>query len=184
MRSVSKVFIQGDRSAKGLNEIAIAIAKELAARTIELNLGAYGKLAEIFAQHCWKARCFGHRPGDRGYCPPSLEYVDCYLLALPTVEIWARNRIIDAAAWGYRLGRVIGDSDACLIFRGHKGTAAHLFAALGLCAKKNKRVALVGWPQKQQQAIRLLFGDDEEFDRIARFFDGHDAKAVVDWLTS
>ena len=135
-----KDFVQGDRDATSIEECAKQLATTFAEKGIEVNLGAYGKLVEIFLAAGVKATCHEHR-GKKGSRAQG-QIVDCEQL-LAGVGISAEQRA--TAAWGLRLGLLLS-SDAFVFFPGQEGTLAHLLPAIAHASKGDpKPVALLGW---------------------------------------
>jgi len=89
-----KVFVQGDRDAIGIEECAKQLATTFAEKGIEVNLGAYGKLVEIFLAAGVKATCHEHR-GKKGSRAQG-QIVDCEQL-LAGVGISAEQRATAAS---------------------------------------------------------------------------------------
>ena len=174
-----RVFVQGDRDAKGCKAVAQVIAMELRQRQVGVNLGAYGELVEIFFVAGCEVRCFGHRE-SRGRVPEKVTFTDCMQVAKdlkhPSREV----------AWGLRLGLLMEASDAFLFFAGREGTVAHLVPVLAFASKrwreKPRKVALVGWDQDQIYALTKLMGP---MPNGVRFFGADPTPAaVVDFLTN
>ncbi|MFA6322432.1 MAG: hypothetical protein WCX71_03035 [Candidatus Buchananbacteria bacterium] len=175
------ILVQGDRNAAGCEDAAKEIAAELARRHVEVNLGAYGKLVEVFLQAGCRATCHGHRADDRGKCPAETPFVDCTVGGSLSKE----------EAWGRRLG-IFLESDAFLFFAGNEGTLAHLIPVLAFASKSwhdKKKIALVGWNSVQVGwvseevlALTKLLGG---LPSSVVFFEINvDPKTVVDFLTS
>jgi hypothetical protein len=173
-----KVFVQGDRDAHGCENASRAIALKMAKCGIEVNLGAYGKLVEIFLAAGCPAHCHGHRSGDRGKAfGKGASYADCTLIA--KLAGYPDTREV---AWGLRLGVLMANSDAFLFFSGREGTVAHLVPILAFACKlwKNKKIALVGWEPEKISALAVLMGRLPENVRI--FGADPTPQAVVDFL--
>ena len=167
-----KVFIQGDREAKGCEESARALAQEFARQGIEVNLGAYGQLVAIFLEAKCPAVCHGHRANDRGQCPDTVEFIDFSVPGNPEVVNQDSAKIY---AWTGRLDHLIEGSEAAVFFPGREGTLAHLMPFLAFAKRQSKKVALVGWSTEMVKALDTLgcngfvsFSSDEP-SAVAKF---------------
>lgn len=96
-------------------------------------------------------------------------------------------------AWGMRLGHMIAEGGAYAFFAGKEGTMAHAIPTIALMSKgftndgTSRTVALIGWQEKQVQALKDLgLVKDGDFGNwIDNFEMNKDGiKKAVDFMTS
>ena len=184
---VLRLFVQGDRDAKGMSACATQIAALLKAAGVRVTLGAYGQLVKIFIDAGCEATCHGHRSSDRGQCPPDTSFVDCSAYASRILSIEGSGISV---SWGLRLGLLLATSDASLFFDGRQGTMLHAVPAIGFGvgqAEKGsppKKVALVGWSEDHVTGLKLLFFPDGNLPSWIRTFGLNEADQIVHFLTN
>lgn len=182
-----RVFVQGDRDAKGCQSAATEIAMRFRNAGVSVNLGAYGKLVSIFLNAGCDGLCHGYRSNDQGECPTKVKFIDCAHLA-PDIPFSGFAPSSPAVAWGVRLGILLETSDAFLFFAGRQGTIMHAVPAIGFGVgqvekgQPPKKVALVGWCDDHIVGVKSFFFPDGKLPAWIRTFGLDETEAVFQFL--
>ncbi|MDO8435454.1 MAG: hypothetical protein Q7S89_02120 [bacterium] len=165
-----RIFVHGDREAKGIEVQVRALGDLCHDRGIGINVGESGETVNILASSNADVRVHHSKDGEAPNVPfgSVVKVVDCVTpAAMATQHLLHFDDVVadpNRVGWGVRLAVLEQMSDGFIFFPGRERTLAHLVPILAFIAKGERdkgkpcrRVALVGWHTLDLDAILCLF---------------------------
>lgn len=190
-----RIFVQGDRDAKGIEKQVRELGTLCKERGIELGMGENGKIVRILTGsgvESWVHHA--KHDADLSIVPgPNVHIVDCERPAHMATEYLRNVGNVLAKegriGWGVRIGTISSTANGFVFFPGREGTLAHLFYAAADIARRERdkekpcrRVALVGWESEDSRSVLNLLGRGGRGIEFIGMFSLEQIPQALDWV--